>query len=99
MLALVFVNVVINYLDRSNISVAGAMLSKDLNLSSVQLGLIFSAFGWTYALMQIPAGGRPLWPANPIRLLPHYLVAGNALSGICARIHVAFFVAAGDRGF
>lgn len=56
MLALVFVNVVINYLDRSNISVAGATLSKDLGLSSVQLGLIFSAFGWTYALLQIPGG-------------------------------------------
>ncbi len=56
MLALVFVNVVINYLDRSNISVAGVAISKDLNLTSVQLGLIFSAFGWTYALLQIPGG-------------------------------------------
>ena len=56
MLALVFVNVVINYLDRSNISVAGAALGKDLQLSSVQLGLIFSAFGWTYAFLQIPGG-------------------------------------------
>ncbi len=56
MLALVFVNVVINYLDRSNMSVAGPILSKDLALSSVQLGLIFSAFGWTYAFLQIPGG-------------------------------------------
>jgi ACS family D-galactonate transporter-like MFS transporter len=56
MLALVFVNVVINYLDRSNISVAGAMLSEDLSLSPKQLGLVFSAFGWTYALLQIPGG-------------------------------------------
>ncbi len=56
MLALVFINVVINYLDRSNISVAGTALGKDLGLSSVQLGLIFSAFGWTYALLQIPGG-------------------------------------------
>ena len=56
MLALVFVNVVINYLDRSNMSVAAAALSKDLALSSVQLGLIFSAFGWTYAFLQIPGG-------------------------------------------
>ncbi|AQG79260.1 MFS transporter [Spirosoma montaniterrae] len=56
MLALVFVNVVINYIDRTNISVAGAALSKDLNLTSVQLGYIFSAFGWTYALLQIPGG-------------------------------------------
>jgi len=56
MLALVFVNVMINYLDRSNLSVAAAALSKDLELSTVEMGLIFSAFGWTYALLQIPGG-------------------------------------------
>lgn len=56
MLALVFVNVVINYLDRTNLAVAASALSKDLQLSSVQLGLIFSAFGWTYAFLQIPGG-------------------------------------------
>ncbi|QMU31574.1 MFS transporter [Adhaeribacter radiodurans] len=56
MLALVFVNVMINYLDRSNLSVAAGELSKDLNLSTVEMGLIFSAFGWTYAILQIPGG-------------------------------------------
>ncbi|RYF68021.1 MAG: MFS transporter [Cytophagaceae bacterium] len=56
MLALVFVNVVINYLDRSNLAVAASSLSKDLDLSPVQLGLIFSAFGWSYAFLQIPGG-------------------------------------------
>lgn len=56
MLALVFVNVVINYLDRSNLSVAATALGKELTLSSVQLGLVFSAFGWTYAALQIPGG-------------------------------------------
>ena len=56
MLALVFINVVINYLDRTNLSVAASALGTDLQLSSVQLGLIFSAFGWTYALLQIPGG-------------------------------------------
>ncbi len=56
MLALVFVNVVINYLDRANLSVAASALGKDLQLSSVQLGWILSAFGWTYALLQIPGG-------------------------------------------
>ena len=43
MLALVFINVVINYLDRSNLSIAAPGLGEELNLSSVQLGLIFSA--------------------------------------------------------
>lgn len=56
MLALVFVNVVINYLDRSNLSVAATGLNDELGLSSVQLGLIFSAFGWSYAALQIPGG-------------------------------------------
>ncbi|MEJ7767988.1 MAG: MFS transporter [Chitinophagaceae bacterium] len=56
MIALVFINVVINYLDRSNLSVAATGLREELKLSTVQLGLIFSAFGWTYAALQIPGG-------------------------------------------
>ena len=49
-LALIFVTVVINYMDRSNISVAAAAIGEDLSLTKVQLGLIFSAFGLTYSL-------------------------------------------------
>ena len=56
MLALVFINIAINYLDRSNLSVAATSLNEELKLSSVQMGLIFSAFGWTYAALQIPGG-------------------------------------------
>ncbi len=56
MLALVFVNVAINYLDRTNLSVAASALSTDLELSPAQLGWIFSAFGWAYAALQIPGG-------------------------------------------
>lgn len=55
-LAFIFVSVVINYMDRSNISVAASAISSELQLTSVQLGLIFSAFGWTYAALQIPGG-------------------------------------------
>src|SRR4051812_28335739 len=55
-LAAIFLNVVINYMDRTNISVAATTMSNDLQLSSWQLGLIFSAFGWTYAGLQIPGG-------------------------------------------
>lgn len=55
-LAGIFINVVINYMDRSNISVAAPMITKEFNLSTIQLGYIFSAFGWTYALLQIPGG-------------------------------------------
>ena len=55
-LVAIFINVVINYMDRSNISVAAPMITEEFNLSTVQLGYIFSAFGWTYALLQIPGG-------------------------------------------
>ena len=55
-LGLVFISVVINYLDRSNISVAAKALSEDLDLDKIKMGLIFSAFGWTYASLQIPGG-------------------------------------------
>lgn len=55
-LAFIFINVVINYMDRSNISVAASAIQGEFQLSSVQLGLIFSAFGWTYAALQIPGG-------------------------------------------
>ncbi len=55
-LALIFINVVINYMDRSNISVAASAINDEFKLSPVELGLIFSAFGWTYAALQIPGG-------------------------------------------
>ena len=55
-LAMVFVTVVINYLDRSNISVAAFAMKEDLGLSNIQMGYVFSAFAWTYACLQIPGG-------------------------------------------
>lgn len=53
---LLFLGVVINYMDRSNLSLAAPLLGHDLSLNSVQMGLIFSAFGWSYAILQIPGG-------------------------------------------
>lgn len=55
-LALIFGCVVVNYMDRANISMAGPLLREELKLSNVELGLIFSAFGWTYCLLQVPGG-------------------------------------------
>lgn len=55
-LFLIFVNVVINYMDRSNLAVAASEIDKEFQLTPVQLGLIFSAFSWTYLAFQIPGG-------------------------------------------
>lgn len=55
-LFLIFVNVVINYMDRSNLAVAASEIDKEFQFTPVQLGLIFSAFSWTYLAFQIPGG-------------------------------------------
>lgn len=55
-LGLIFFITVVNYADRSNMSIAGASMSKELGLSSVQLGFIFSAFSWAYVVGQLPGG-------------------------------------------
>ncbi|MFM6932917.1 MAG: MFS transporter [Novosphingobium sp.] len=55
-LALISVATLINYLDRSVMGVAKPELVKDLHISPEVMGLIFSAFSWTYALAQIPGG-------------------------------------------
>jgi len=55
-LALVTTGTLINYLDRTVISVAAPLLSEDLGLHAGLMGIALSAFGWTYALAQIPGG-------------------------------------------
>jgi ACS family glucarate transporter-like MFS transporter len=46
----------INYIDRSAISVSLPFMTQDFSLTPTEKGLILSAFSWSYALMQIPAG-------------------------------------------
>ncbi len=55
-LFLLSLSVFINYIDRSNLSIAAPLLKDELHLSASQLGVLLSAFFWTYGLMQIPAG-------------------------------------------
>ncbi len=55
-LFLLALSVLINYIDRSNLSIAAPLIKDELGLSAWQLGKLLSAFFWTYALMQIPAG-------------------------------------------
>jgi MFS family permease len=46
----------INYVDRGNLSIAAPMLKDELGISASQLGLLLSAFFWTYACLQPLAG-------------------------------------------
>jgi len=55
-LFLLGLSVFINYIDRANLSVAAPLLQDELGLSHAQLGILLSAFFWTYACMQLLAG-------------------------------------------
>ena len=54
--AMLFVVTAINYADRATLSIAGTALSKELGVSAVTMGYIFSAFGWSYVVAQLPGG-------------------------------------------
>ena len=74
--ALLAVAAFINYVDRGNLATAGPLLRDQLGLSNTQLGLLLSAFFWTYTPGQLPAG----WLAE--RLDPRrVLAAGLAIWG------------------
>jgi MFS transporter, ACS family, D-galactonate transporter len=55
-LALISAGTMINYLDRTVLGVAAPSLTTDLHISPAVMGIVFSAFSWSYAAAQIPGG-------------------------------------------
>ena len=55
-IALLFFAVLVNYIDRGNLSIAAVPLMRDFGVSAGSMGTLLSAFFWTYALLQVPAG-------------------------------------------
>lgn len=56
MLALLSVAVLTNYLDRAVLGIAAPSLRQEFGLDAALMGVVFSAFSWTYFVVQIPAG-------------------------------------------
>lgn len=57
LIAFVFaLGVIINYFDRTNMSIAMPLLEKEFHLTAGQMGIFLSAFAWSYAFLQIPVG-------------------------------------------
>jgi len=74
---LLALGIFINYVDRGNLATAAPLIKDQLHLSSTQIGLLLSAFFWSYVPAQILAG----WLAehlNPYRTL----AIGSALWSI-----------------
>ena len=68
------------YVDRVNIAVAAPLMRRDLGLTPIELGFIFSAFAYPYAAMQI-AGG---WAAD--RFGPRFVLTALSLLWATATI-------------
>jgi ACS family glucarate transporter-like MFS transporter len=89
-----FVLSAVSFLDRVNISVAASAIAAEYHLSDIQLGWVFSAFLWGYALFQTFGG----WLAD--RLGPRrVLTAGVVWWGIFTALTAAVSPALGGAVF
>ena len=48
--------ILVSFLDRINLSVAAPQLEKVMNFGPAELGLLLSAYSWTYTVLQVPVG-------------------------------------------
>lgn len=55
-LALLFIAGIVNFLDRSSLSVAGEAIRGELGLSATEFGVLLSAFSLSYGIAQLPSG-------------------------------------------
>ncbi|MHC5306748.1 MFS transporter [Bartonella sp. LJL80] len=85
----VFILVVVNFIDRTALSVAMPMIAQEFSLSPAFQGLILSAFFWSYALGQLPGGWlvdrfgpRVIMTVSTIGWGVFQAIAGWAVGGI-----------------
>ncbi|NTF45354.1 MFS transporter [Rhizobium rhizogenes] len=53
---LLAIGVLVNYFDRVNLTVASPLIQDEFHIGPAEMGILFSAFGWTYGFLQIPVG-------------------------------------------
>src|SRR5690349_19234085 len=82
LLLLLVASIFLNYIDRTNLSLAAPVMQKEFGLNLTEMGHLFAAFFWTYALLQlfgvsgwfadrfpvraVLAGGLFLWSAATV---------------------------------
>lgn len=94
MLLLLTFSALLNYVDRTNLSVGAIDIQRELHLSNSNLGLLGSAFFWTYAAVQL--AGIAGWVVDRWNVSWVYAIgflawsAATAVSGM-ARLFLVFF--------
>lgn len=54
--AFIFAGILVSYVDRGNLGIAAPSIMRDFGFTPGAMGVLLSAFFWTYATFQIPAG-------------------------------------------
>ena len=76
------ISVCLNYIDRGSLSIAAPQVAKELLLDPAEMGILFSAFFFSYAILQIPLG----WLVDRFDV-KWVLAGGFALSSIATGLH------------
>jgi len=93
-LGLLLLTGTLNYMDRSALSVTNSAILKDLHLDLGEMGLLLSAFSWSYALAQLPIGGL-IDRYRPRHVLACGIVLWSIAQGLCGFVrNWATFLAA-----
>ncbi len=95
---------IITYVDRVCISKAAPLIQRDLHLTKQQMGYAFAAFGWAYALFEIPGGwlGDVIGPRKVLMRVVVMWSAFTAATGWAwnqiSLVVFRFFFGAGEAG-
>jgi MFS family permease len=95
---------IITYVDRVCISKSADLMMQDLNLTKEQMGYAFSAFGWAYALFEIPGGwlgdriGPRLVLMRVVVMWSLFTIATGWAWGLASLVVFRFLFGAGEAG-
>jgi MFS transporter, ACS family, D-galactonate transporter len=81
MLGLICMVIGLNYLDRGNLAVAAPVMQKELGINAATMGVLFSAFAWSYAFC-LPFAGALLDRFGP-RIMFTVAIIGWSVSTFC----------------
>ncbi|MCP4180911.1 MAG: MFS transporter [bacterium] len=89
LVAILLLGALVNYLDRSTLSLANTTIAAHFDFDSVKMGLLLSAFMWPYALASLPSG----WLVDKFGINKLFLfsIVLWSLSSILGGLVVGFF--------
>ena len=88
-LVMIFITVVICYVDRANLAVASAHIQEEFGITKAEMGYVFSAFAWLYAMSdprRLVFRSRRF--SRDLFYCDIWLVSGDFIPGLCHGLNV-----------